>query len=111
VHDAVLIEADAGQIDDAVVATREAMAEASRIVLGGLEVDTDVKIIGWPHRYADDRGQVMWERISEILSNREGQGGQGGQQVKEDRKAREVSKVREGLYTLTRRPRRLVISL
>ena len=77
VHDALLIEADAGQIDDAVAATRAAMAEASRIVLNGLEVDTDVEIINWPNRYADDRGRVMWERVMELL---EGQGGQGGQQ-------------------------------
>jgi DNA polymerase-1 len=67
VHDALLIEADAGQIDDAVVATRAAMAEASRIVLDGLEVDTDVEIIEWPNRYSDDRGRVMWERVTEIL--------------------------------------------
>ncbi len=75
VHEAMLIEADAGRIDDAVGATREAMAEASRIVLNGLEVDTDVEVISWPDRYADGRGRVMWERISEILSNREGQEG------------------------------------
>jgi DNA polymerase family A len=67
VHDAVLIEAGAGEIGDAVAVTRAAMAEASRVVLGGLEVDTDVEIIAWPDRYADDRGRVMWERISELL--------------------------------------------
>ena len=68
VHDALLIEAAAADIDDAVAATRAAMAEASRIVLDGLEIATDVEIIACPDRYADDRGQVMWERISDLLA-------------------------------------------
>jgi DNA polymerase I len=79
VHDALLIEADARQIDDAVATTRAAMAEASKIVLGGLEVGTDVEIIEWPNRYADDRGQVMWERVMQLLEGQGGQEGQGSQ--------------------------------
>lgn len=78
VHDALLVEGDTASIDDVVAITRAAMAEASRIVLDGLEVDTDVEIVAWPHRYADPRGAVMWARISEILTNLEGQGGEGG---------------------------------
>jgi hypothetical protein len=79
VHDALLVEGDADTIDDTVVVTRTAMAEASRIVLDGLEVDTDVEIIAWPDRYSDPRGAVMWARTSEILATLEGQGGQEGQ--------------------------------
>jgi hypothetical protein len=67
VHDALLIEADSSGIDDAVAQTRAAMAEASVIVLGGLEVPTDVGVIAWPQRYSDDRGRVMWDRMTEIL--------------------------------------------
>ena len=78
VHDAVLVEGDVDGIDDTVAATRAAMAEASRIVLDGLEVDTDVEIIRWPDRYADERGRVMWERVTELLEGKEGQQGQGG---------------------------------
>ncbi len=78
VHDALLIEAADGEIDDAVVATRTAMAEASRIVLRGLEIGTDVEVIRWPNRYADARGRVMWERVTEILDRLEAQGGQEG---------------------------------
>lgn len=48
------------------------MAEASRIVLDGLEVDTDVQIITWPDRYADERGRVMWERVCELLDGQNG---------------------------------------
>jgi hypothetical protein len=83
VHDAILIEADAGCIDDAVSATQAAMAEASRIVLDGLEIDTDAELICWPERYADPRGQVMWDRVSEILDRLEGQGGEGGEEGKQ----------------------------
>jgi hypothetical protein len=78
VHDALLIEADAGDIDEAVTTTSAAMAEASRIVLGGLEIGTDAEIIAWPNRYADARGKVMWARVTEILAGLEGQGGQEG---------------------------------
>jgi DNA polymerase I len=80
VHDALLIEADADGIDDAVAATKAAMTEASRVVLDGLVVDTNVEVIRWPERYSDDRGRVMWERVTEILSRCEGQQGQQGQQ-------------------------------
>lgn len=69
VHDAVLIESDADRINGAVVEMRTAMDQASRIVLDGLVVDTDVKIITWPDRYADKRGRVMWSRVMGILKS------------------------------------------
>lgn len=68
----MLVEGDAGGIGDTIAATRVAMAEASRIVLDGLEVDTDVQIITWPDRYADERGRVMWERVCELLDGQNG---------------------------------------
>ena len=46
---------------------RAAMAEASRIVLGGFELGTDVSITRWPARYMDSRGGVMWQRVLELL--------------------------------------------
>jgi len=49
-------------------------------VLDGLGVDTDVEVIRWPDRYADDRGRVMWERVMELLTAyQEGAGGEEGQ--------------------------------
>ncbi len=82
VHDAVLIEADANDIDDAVATTRAAMAEASRIVLAGQEVKTDVEIFVWPQRYFDERGRVMWGKVCALLdaakSSEAMQGQQGG---------------------------------
>jgi DNA polymerase-1 len=40
VHDALLIEAAVDDLDDAVRATRAAMSEAARVVLGGIDVGT-----------------------------------------------------------------------
>ena len=67
VHDALLVEGPAEDIDDVVAATCAAMAEASRVVLGGLEVGTDAAVVCWPNRYSDPRGAVMWARVSELL--------------------------------------------
>jgi DNA polymerase-1 len=70
VHDALLVEADADQLDQVIDATRTAMAEASRKVLAGVEVGTDVTTVYWPNRYADPRGQVMWQRVTKLLAPR-----------------------------------------
>lgn len=70
VHDALLVEATEADIDDVVVRTRAAMAEASRAVLGGVEVGTDAVVVRCPDRYADRRGAAMWARVTELLSRR-----------------------------------------
>lgn len=75
VHDALLIEADANRIDEAVAATQAVMREASGIVLGGFELRTDAKIVMHPERYMDPRGVRMWETVCGIL--RELEAGQG----------------------------------
>ena len=68
VHDAFLICAPLDRLDADVATMRAAMAEASRIVLGGFELRTDVSIIRWPDRYMDGRGRVMWDRVIQLLS-------------------------------------------
>jgi hypothetical protein len=67
VHDAVLIEAPTDDIEAYVRKTQEAMAEASRLVLSGFELCTDVKIIRYPDRYIDPRGEDMWRTVMRIL--------------------------------------------
>lgn len=70
VHDAVLIEAPASEIE-AVVATAQAiMQAASRVVLSGFEVRTDAKIVKFPDRYDEPRGEAMWLKITEILDRK-----------------------------------------
>jgi len=67
VHDAFLICAPSDRLDATIAAMRAAMAEASRVVLGGFELGTDVSITRWPARYMDPRGTVMWERVTKLL--------------------------------------------
>jgi hypothetical protein len=67
VHDALLIEADVDDLDRAVTVTRQTMAYASGVVLDGFEVGTDVSVVAHPDRYSDPRGQVMWDRVNELL--------------------------------------------
>ena len=73
VHDAVLICAPLEQIKDDIVAMRAAMAEASRFVLAGFELNTDVKLTRWPDRYMDPRGRQMWERVCTLVAQAEPQ--------------------------------------
>lgn len=70
VHDALLIEASAEEIEDEVVRVQGFMAEASRVVLGGLELRTDVDIVRHPDRYVDGRGQEMWSMVKNYLDQK-----------------------------------------
>lgn len=63
VHDAVLVEGSAAEIEEVVGRTRAAMAEASRVVLDGFEIGTDAKIVRWPDRYVDESGEEFWETV------------------------------------------------
>lgn len=67
VHDALLIEAPLDDIDSAVTTTQYLMREASRIVLGGFELGSDVKEIRYPNRYMDKRGLVMWNKVMKLI--------------------------------------------
>ena len=67
IHDALLVEGPADEIGAVVEATQAAMAEASRVVLGGFELRTDAEIARYPDRYSDERGAKMWETVVGIL--------------------------------------------
>ena len=68
IHDAVLICAPLQQLETDIAVMRAAMTEASRAVLGGFDLATDVKIIRWPDRYEDPRGRRMWQRVTELVA-------------------------------------------
>ena len=71
VHDALLIEAPLGEIDERVAELQACMREASRVVLGGaLELGSDAKVVRWPERYMDERGAVMWETVGRLLGRK-----------------------------------------
>jgi hypothetical protein len=73
VHDAVLIEASIETIEADVALMQEIMRRASRIVLnataeGTHELRTDAKIIRYPERYSDKRGEAIWGRVMQLLA-------------------------------------------
>jgi hypothetical protein len=69
VHDAFLVEGlSVAGIDTAVRDMRRAMDEASRAVLDGLVLRTDVKIVRHPHRYRDLRGVAFWSELMAVLA-------------------------------------------
>jgi len=67
VHDAVLICARLEDLDAHCHLMGDAMREASRIVLGGFELNTDEVMIHYPGRYQDKRGAVMWNRVMGLI--------------------------------------------
>ena len=71
VHDAFLICAPLERLDADITLMRQAMAEASRAVLNGFEIGTDVSVVRFPDRYTDERGAVMWARVLELLPVRQ----------------------------------------
>ncbi len=69
VHDALLIEAPAWQIDEVVSQTQLAMADASAAVLPGFRLRTDARVFAAPARYFDERGQRMWDTVQAVLAD------------------------------------------
>ena len=67
IHDALLVEGLEWEIEDAVAETREAMAEASAVILDGFRLRSDAKIVRWPERYMDDRGREFWGRVMALI--------------------------------------------
>jgi len=71
VHDAVLLCAPLERLEVDVERMRQAMAEASRIVLNGFELGTDAHIVRYPDRYMDERGVVMWDRVMGLIDQQQ----------------------------------------
>jgi hypothetical protein len=67
IHDAFLIEAPLDRLDQDVAALREIMSKAGQAVTRGLEIRTEAEIVRWPHRYMDERGAAMWDKIMALL--------------------------------------------
>jgi hypothetical protein len=69
VHDAFLIEADADAIEEEAGRMQDAMREASELVLPGFPLKADTKIVRYPDRYSDPRGERMWDAVGRILAD------------------------------------------
>jgi DNA polymerase-1 len=64
VHDALLVHAPLDRLEDDIRTTQAAMAEASRIVLKGFELSTEVQRVRYPDHYMDQkRGRKMWDKV------------------------------------------------
>ena len=67
IHDAILIEAPLEELQDHIIRTQALMARASREVLSGFELRTDVMVIEYPDRYFDKRGLETWNTIATLM--------------------------------------------
>jgi DNA polymerase-1 len=68
----VLIESPLDRLDHDIAIMRNAMAEASRAVLGGFELRTDVNVVKYPDRFMDEkRGRRMWDTVMRLLAQAE----------------------------------------
>jgi hypothetical protein len=71
VHDALMAEGPAGCADDISHALDETMRDASRAVLQGYELKTDVQVIHATGRYHEKRAVDMWDRINRLIEEQE----------------------------------------
>jgi DNA polymerase-1 len=68
VHDAILIQAPIGEIDEAIRETRAAMGAASRLILKGYELRVDCECVTkYPRRFFSADGLDFWNRIKLYL--------------------------------------------
>jgi DNA polymerase-1 len=72
VHDALVAEARLDDLGSTVEALQAAMAEASRIVLDGFVLRSEVKTFSYPDRFEvnrkDGRGKDMWKLVLSLIA-------------------------------------------
>jgi len=67
IHDAILIEANADELEKHIEIAKQAMSDASALVLDGFRLRSDEKVVVYPDRYGDDRGKEMWDAVVSLL--------------------------------------------
>jgi DNA polymerase-1 len=67
IHDAVAIEADICEIEEAVIRAQAAMRWASAEILNGFELRSEAKIVRYPDRFIDDDHVGMWTTVMQLL--------------------------------------------
>jgi hypothetical protein len=73
VHDAVLIELPLVGLEQGIAKAQGLMRQASSAVLGDFELGSDAKIVCYPDRYMDERGQVMWDTVMGLIQKIKGE--------------------------------------
>jgi hypothetical protein len=71
VHDAILAECPAHQVDEVSAALDQVMGDAAAVVLRGYRLPTDCQIIRPGERYFDDRGKAMWDTVTGLMAKLE----------------------------------------
>jgi DNA polymerase-1 len=71
VHDAILIVAQKSEVERTVKKAKQLMEDASAIILDGFRLRSDEKVIAYPDRYMDERGEKMWNTVWEIVDELE----------------------------------------
>jgi hypothetical protein len=71
-HDAFLICAPLDRLEHDIDRMRACMARASKLILNGFEIRTDVSRTLYPDRYHDPRGVRMWNVVMELITKRTG---------------------------------------
>jgi len=66
-HDALMIEFDLRQEDEAIWKMQTAMRRASEIVLPDFPLRTEAMVVRYPERFMEDRGRPMWDLIWSIV--------------------------------------------
>lgn len=66
VHDAILIESKLEDIERDVEMAQYCMKEASRIILNGFELNSDVEIFKHPQRFLNASSEEFWYRVMAI---------------------------------------------
>jgi DNA polymerase I-like protein with 3'-5' exonuclease and polymerase domains len=69
VHDAFMIEAADDDIDADVGRMAAAMREASELVIPGFPLRSEAKIVRYPDRYSDPRGERFWGTVCDLLDD------------------------------------------
>jgi DNA polymerase-1 len=68
VHDAFLIDAPVDAIGDACASMQECMSTASALVLDGLVLRSDARIVRDGQSLIEPRGQAIWQLVTEFLT-------------------------------------------
>jgi hypothetical protein len=68
IHDAILIEAPLNELRKSVTTAQKAMSDASSIVLDGFRLRSDAKLVLYPDRYVDERGEKMWDTVCSLIN-------------------------------------------
>jgi DNA polymerase-1 len=70
IHDAVLVECEAADVEEMKLAVDRTMRDASALLLNGYELPTDCAAYVSGEHFIDERGRAMWDTITRLLAKR-----------------------------------------